>query len=173
MKSRRQPGNKVIVFKNKENFYLYSQNCICFQLFGRNLVISPLQGIESSIELLNGKNNITEIKDGMNLASDDVTASTESEFFLNYFQKLRLVYFFKDRSLVEFYHNYYNSGYRSGIKDSENSNNSPSLIGTFAIFEVHEKSPTSFPKFRLSSSEPIEGKPAQNLKIESPKFHHL
>lgn len=134
VKSRQKPTSKVIVFRNKENFYLYSQNCICFKLVDRNFVLTPLQGIESSLNIQNERKEMPVLKEGLNSVSDQALEELETEFFLNYSAKLKLVYFFKDSKLVNFFHNFYKSGYSSNVQGMALFNTSPSLVGTFAIF---------------------------------------
>lgn len=116
IKSRIKPLNKVIVFKNKEDLYLYSQNCVCFKFFSQNFILTPLKGIESVLGAEKKIVDVAELKDGLNPLTEDVGEITNSTFYLGYDSKVSLAYLLKDSKLVEFYHNYYRDGYQSTIK---------------------------------------------------------
>ena len=59
-----------------------------------------------------------ELKEGLNHVTEDAYKFAETEFFLNYSRKLKLVYLLKDTKLVDFFHNYYRDGYQPNIKGS-------------------------------------------------------
>lgn len=53
-------------------------------------------GIESSLNLEKGKTDISNLKEGLNKVSEDTSTFAETDFYLNYFSQVKLVYFLKD-----------------------------------------------------------------------------
>ena len=134
IRSLKKSKKKVIVYKNPQNFYLFSQNCICFNIFGTNYIVSPLSDISTCL-MENQKN----LRPGLNKIEDlNLEDSSTYSFYLNYGQSIKLKYIYKDPKLIDLYINMMKDQLMPNIKGLQIDVNFD-LLASFAIFEPAEE----------------------------------
>ena len=83
------------------------------------------------------------MKEGITEPDEDFFDEFGTNFYLNYSQKLKLRFLFKDSKIIEFYRNFLRDGIFPSMKGAEMGQLQMELLGTFAIFELDHDFPDS------------------------------
>lgn len=71
-------------------------------MFGENFILTPIFDLQSTFHV--SEDHI--FKEGITEPWDEFFDEFETNFFLNYSQKLKLKFLYKDSKIVEFYRNF-------------------------------------------------------------------